>query len=330
MADVVLPEDSNLERYIAGRAYSDVGLKDGKPVAFVQTNIQRPVVKRLYNTRQPDDIFVDLAEKAGFLYGKGGLNDVVNKAFKDPFKLDLNTKYTVKELLDRQVKSDWGPEHGMDEQAPFIQKIVPFKDRYGYSYFPGRKTRHRLYFENLLQTGRLLQARLKENGLSTVPGWEGKKFFDYYVALPQWIDDDQKKAPAEYPLQVINWKTPQFIGLVGGLDNPWLQQVARDLDPYAFGICVNPTTAEELGIRSGDRIAVESRFGKTSGRAILTETIHPRCVGIAGNLGRKSPGLNPIALEGPCYNHLLTGDEGMIDPIAGQIPISEWVRIKKL
>ena len=128
---------------------------------------------------------------------------------------------------------------------------------------------------------------------------------------------------------MINWKTPQFIGLVGGLDNPWLQEVSQNFDPFTFGICLNPATANEYGLQKGDHVMVEFRYGRTEGNVILTETVHPICVGIAGNLGRKSPGMNPIAMNGPCYNHLLTGQEGKIDPIAGQIPISEWVRISK-
>lgn len=329
MADIVLPEDSNLERFIAGRLYQDVGLLDGKPVAYQQTNIQRPVTNRLYDTRQPDDIFIEIAEKAGFLYGKGGLNEALNKGFKEPYWIDLDKKYTIKELLDRQVKSDWGAEHGMDEEAPYVQKVVPFENRYAYSYFPGRQTRHRVYFDHLLETGRKLKSFLEENGLDTVPGWKGEKFFEYYIPFPTLIEEKQDNPPTDYPLRVINWKTPQFIGQVGGNDNPWLQQVARDLDPYIFRICLNPSLAKNLGINNNDMIIVESQYGKTEGKAFLTEIIHPNCVGIAGNLGRRSPGLNPTVLDGPNYNQLLTGDEGLIDPIAGQIPMTEWVSVRK-
>jgi anaerobic selenocysteine-containing dehydrogenase len=331
LSDIILPEDSNLERYIAGRAYRDVSLKDGKPVAFEQTNIQSPVVPRLFDTRQPDDIFIEIAERAGFLYGEKGVFDVINRAFKDEYKLDINKKYTIGELLDRQVKSTWGDASGIEENVPYFQKVVPFKQRYGYTYFPGKDTRHRVYFEHLLQVGLTLKDKLNENGLETVPGWEGKKFFEYYIPVPKWFDDqDANLSDSEYPYRVINWKTPQFLGLVGGSDNPWLYEVSRNFDPYTFGICINPATAKKLGLKSGDEVVVESRYGSTQGRLIFTETIHPICVGIAGNLGRKSPGLNPIAKEGPNYNQLLTGDEGKIDPIAGQIPISEWVRIRKV
>lgn len=329
MSDIVLPEDSNFERYIAGRCYKDVGLKDGQVVAFKQTNIQRPVVDRLYDTRQPDDIFVEIAERVGFLHGEKGVNASLNKSYKDDFKIDTEKKYTIKELLDSQVKSDWGAEHGMDEEGPFIQEIVPMCDRYAYSYHPGKATRHRVYFDHLLETGRKLKAYLQENGLETVPGWEGKEFFEYYVPLPKLIGQEAHVAPEGYPLQVINWKTPQFIGLIGGNDNPYLYQVSKDFDPYMFGACLNTKTAVELGIQAGDAIVVESPYGKVQTTAIITETIHPGCVGIAGNLGRMSPGLNPIALDGPVYNHLLPDVEGMIDPIAGQISVATWVRVEK-
>ena len=197
MADVILAEDSNLERYIAGRAYKDVSLKDNTPVIFTQTNIQSPIVERLYDTRQPDDIFIELADRAGFLYGEKGLNADLSRGFGDDFKLDVNVKYTTRDLLDRQVKTEWGPEASIVADVPFYQEIVPFKNRYGYTYFPDRSTRHRIYFEHLLGVGKDLKKYLAENGLETVPGWEGKKFFEYYIPLPQWIDDPD--APSRMP-----------------------------------------------------------------------------------------------------------------------------------
>jgi len=326
----VLPEDSNLERYIAGRAYKDVGLKDGEPVTFTQTNIQRPVVDRLYNTMQPDDIFIEIADRVGFLFGERGVNSALNRVFKEPFQIDTEQKYTIKELLDRQVKSDWDETVGMDVEEAFIQKTVPFSNRYAYKYHPGRTTRHRVYFDHLLDVGNRLKAYLAENGLDTVPGWEGKKFFEYYIPIPVPIDDPEATTvPADYPLQVINWKTPQFIGLVGGNDNPYLQEISRNFDPYTFGICINPSKARDLGISADDEVLVESQFGKARGKAIITQTIRPDCVGIAGNLGRLSPGMNPVALDGPNYNHLLADIEGLIDPIAGQISVTTWVRVSK-
>lgn len=326
MADVVLAEDSNFERYLYV-TQKEVGMDNGKPAAFTQSTFQRPIASRLYNTRQPDDVFIDLAERAGFLYGKGGLNELLNNSFGEAFKLDLTKKYTTADLLDRLAKTEWGAGHGIDEKAPYLVKWAPFKDRYGYSYFPGRLTKHRIYWANLLEVGRTLQANLKKNNLQTVPGWEGKKFFEYYVPLPKWIEDNP--APADYPLQVVNWKTPQFIGLVGGVDNVWLNEVGRNFDPLAFGVCMNAATATKYGLTAGDQVVVESRYGSTRGKLIVTQLLHPEAVGIAGNLGRVSPGLNPITLDGPNYNRLLTGEEGMIDPIAGSIPISQWVRVRK-
>lgn len=330
MSDIILSEDSNLERYIAGRCYKDVGLQDGEPVAYKQTNIQSPVVNRLYDTMQPDDIFIELADRVGFLYGENGVNAALNKTFKDFSQIDTEVKYSIRDLLTQQIKSDWGEENeGMDTEKAFIQEIVPFKNRYAYSYHPGRTTRHRVYFDHLLETGKKLKTFLQENGLDAVPGWEGEKFFEYYLPFPELIEEVANHAPADYPLQVINWKTPQFIGLVGGNDNPYLQQVARDFDPFTFGVCINGAKAAELGIVAGQEVLVESQYGTARGKALITETIHPSCVGISGNLGRLSPGMNPIALEGPNYNHLLPDQEGLIDPIAGQIPITTWVRVTK-
>ena len=85
-------------------------------------------------------------------------------------------------------------------------------------------------------------------GLKPCRVGKARSSFEYFISSTP-VDRWSKCFPLqdnEYPLRVINWKTPQFIGLVGGLDNPWLQEVSQNFDPYAFGVCINPFNGQGI------------------------------------------------------------------------------------
>jgi anaerobic selenocysteine-containing dehydrogenase len=57
---------------------------------------------------------------------------------------------------------------------------------------------------------------------------------------------------------------------------PWNWEVT---DPESEGIVLNPETAARKGLKDGDWVALEDRFGgKTTGRLIVKPTIHPDSV----------------------------------------------------
>ena len=331
-ADIVLPEDSNLERY-ATMGFKAVGFDaDDNPVCYNQQQVMQPIVERLYDTRMADDIFAEVMEKAGLL---DRFIEVHNEKFGDDCQLPAGVRPTAKQLFDCQIKTAFGTDHGIDEVTPegFISETYSWDRRYNYAFYPELEHghyRHRMYFEHMVLTGRKLKEELAAVGLDNVPGWtDSGRYFDYFTAFPEFFEDDYVYNVEGYDMRVINWKTQQFTGLVGGNDNPYLVQVSKDWDPWTYGICINPAKAAELGVKKGDTLVVESPHGKLEGPAILTECFRPDCVGIGGNLGRKSLGLNPIANEGQCYNDLLAIYEDWIDPIAAQIPMTPWARVTK-
>jgi hypothetical protein len=56
--------------------------------------VRVPPIEPLFDSRGEIEIYLDLCEKAGILYGEGGYLDHLNKALnlKDPYTLDLTKK----------------------------------------------------------------------------------------------------------------------------------------------------------------------------------------------------------------------------------------------
>jgi anaerobic selenocysteine-containing dehydrogenase len=76
---------------------------------------------------------------------------------------------------------------------------------------------------------------------------------------------------------------------------------------------------------------VESRYGKSKGRAKLTELIHPEVIGIPGCYGRGTTHMNPLSKEGPPFNVLMTAKDNVaLDPLSGTIDVGPKVKIRKI
>jgi anaerobic selenocysteine-containing dehydrogenase len=319
-------------------AYYDV-TTDGKSCSnatrgLTGLNVRSPFVPPIYNTRQSEDIVFELAERMGMLPGVNGMLSGMLR-LGDTYKLKPMQRYKWRDVVNRMLIAKYGQEHDLDsfKQTGFLIESKPLKQTYNYFYFPGSATRIPIYSEHLWAAGETLKANLASVNVE-VPGWEGKmdEYFDFYKPVPHWIVSHLLKASPEYDLFVINWKIPFLLfGLGGTIDNPWAQEIIRGFDPYTHVFCVHPDTAAEKGIEEGDTIEATSQHGgKVSGNVHLTELVHPKVIGVAGNFGRVSVGLNPIAQGGLNYNQLLGTSEDTIDPVIGALDNSARVKIERI
>jgi anaerobic selenocysteine-containing dehydrogenase len=334
MSDIVLPEPFFLEREMA-RFYLVTHQTIADDVRGLTLVLGRKPVKQLHDTRLCDEILTDVAERAGFLYGQHGLNDLINRSFglKGKHELDLHKKYRIREIIDRRIKTIFGDEYGFEylmEHGQIQKCSTPGKLGYNYYYWPGNKTRHPLYFEHLKATGDKLKTNLQDHRVD-IPGWKDtSNFFAFYQPIPYWIPNAEFDAPSEYDLWAINWKTHLMpFGTGDTQENSWLHELAEN-DPYEMTIHINRATAEQKKIKDNDVICVESRYGKVSGRAKLTELIHPEVVGIPACYGSGTLLMNPVAKEGTNFNRLLTMKEDVgVDPLSGSIDIGPRVKVYK-
>jgi thiosulfate reductase/polysulfide reductase chain A len=112
------------------------------------------------------------------------------------------------------------------------------------------------------------------NALAGKKDAEGKDCPDLPVYQPRdWQPD------AEFPLYLINWKESTHTH-ARTQNNRWLVELKPE-NPLQ----IHKRTAERLGIKEGDAVSVESKYGKTLAKAHVTEEIHPDVVGLQHGFG---------------------------------------------
>ncbi len=301
-ADVVLP-GATLEKYegpfAATDQYTDA------------TTLRIPVIKPLFQSRGDIDIYLDLCEKAGILYGKGGYLDHLNKALKlkEPYKLPLDRKPTVREIFDRWAKSEGIPEGVayFEKNGVKVKGSVPATKLYGYATEPPfGGVRHRFYGESLLR----YRHQMQKEGVPEL-------YWRDYTPLPTWRKPTMEGSPPEYDLYLISFKLIEFKQSRAS-QIPLLAELA----PRAY-LEINPKTAKAKGIRDGDPVWVESHnalTGETRKVQVIAryrEGIRPDTVAMPHHYGEVAN--HPWAREqGPTPNALFFTGEGYVANTADQ------------
>ncbi len=333
LSDVLLPEHSALERLRVVPFYLQHQSIDDEVSGLKMIQLREPV-PTLFNTRNADDIFMDLAERLGILYGEGGLYDHLNQAvdwvdkadglnMNGEWKLSVNRRYTLEEIFDRQIRGwPYGGGKGLEDlkEKGYIEHWKPRKEFYLYYYFPDNQTRHPFYLMGLKEVGDRLRANLIEHNISFPMIEDMEYVLDLYRPIPHWVESSEFRAPAEgYDLWAINWKTPYIANDASNLTgNPWLAEIYAK-DPWESVILLNPATATRKSLGDGDAVVVESRYGRIEGRLRVSELFHPDAVGIGGSYGLGTCQSNPLNRRGPNFNALLSIDPVTFDGVsAGQ------------
>lgn len=336
-SDILLPEPAPYQRYgiqSIGTGHF-VQVQDANLLQINGVMARIPIVPLDHQTRQADDIYLELAERIGFLYGDGGLNDHLNHLWElqSPYKLDLNKRYGTAEILDRVLKSRFEVEKGIEffKDAGIHYKMRSKAESYNSFYFPEGTTRYPFYFEHLLRTGDTLRQNLSKHDL-TIPEQNMADVWRFYQPIPQWVGRPDEGVAAEYDLIAMNWSTPQF--RTHGSDqtgNPILNEVADETDPYQFVILMNGETAARKGLHEGDEVVVDAYWGGSAqGVLKVTNLLHPDALGVPGIHGFKSQHRNPMATKGPHFNSLLNTAEGTFDPLHGGIDKNPRVRVYRV
>lgn len=299
-ADVVLPA-ATMEKY-----EGPLGVKTAYEDA---ESLRVPPMEPLYNSRGDIDIYLDLCEKAGILYGEGGYLDHINKELKlkGPYKLDLNIKPTVREIFDRWAKSE-----GIEEGVSYFEKngvkdkgkLLATK-KYGYVTSPPfGGVRHRLYGESLVRLRDEMKAKAAD-----------KLYWRDYTALPTWRQPTMDSSPSDYDLYLISFKRVEF------KQSRTPIPLVRELSPEQY--CeINTSAAAARGIRDGDEIWVESHNAVTGEvrrvktKARLVEGLRPDTVAMSHHYGMWT---HPWTKDGgPTPNTIFYTMEGYVTNTADQ------------
>ncbi len=308
LADVVLPEHTELERYEPLCS----SIKPALAKKFAGVFLTQPAVEPVHNTRDIHYMLTELADRLGILRE---YNEHLNSTMglQPLFKLDPGRKYSTEELVDKQCKSATDGVHGLewfkDRGAMF--GAVPVEEHYGaHLEMKARKLRYSIpYMEDVKRTGEKLAKNLAKVGVKWWPTTE-------YVALPVYIPSVIEDVPPEYDFYVTTCRLPQFAHGTN-VDIPWFNELAR-LFPGQENILMNEDAARQRGIRQGDEIWVESPVGRVKRKVDLTQGIRPDTILIAGQFGQWA---TPVAKDtGRVSQTVLTPLRlDWTDPVTGEM-----------
>lgn len=314
-ADIVLPDTSALERLVPSpnRVYNHLNNITG----YWYWGLMQPVTKPTGEARHWWEVMVELADRVGF--SQDFYRALNLTGLEHPYKLDLNKKYTFEEIIDRKLKSEFGPEHGLDwfKKNGYLKFRRKVAERYP---ILSVKPKYPIYFENYLRAGEKVKNEAEKNGIP----WDTSD----YLAIPDWKPNaGMERKTEEYDLYCINYKTPiSFMSYTA--ENAWLNEIA-ERHPYYYKILINADTGRKKGIKDGDLVSVASRTNKVKGVAKLTELIHPEVIGIAGTFGSWAKG-KPIARsKGVHFNSLPPMEAERLDVISGAEDECPEVKIYK-
>ncbi|MFV2063843.1 MAG: molybdopterin-dependent oxidoreductase [Chloroflexota bacterium] len=292
-ADVVLPA-ATLEKYEGPHSAND---QYTDAVA-----LRVPAMAPLFESRGEIDIYLDLTEAVGVLYGEGGYLDELNKSLKlePPHALPLDKKPKPREIFDHWALAQ-GIEEGVvhfETKGVYVKGPMKPTKRYGYVTDPPfGGALHRFYGESLLRYRTEMEAKGAE-----------EVYWRDYTPFPTWRSPTLDASPADYDLYLISYKLIEYKQNRAGF-MPLLAELAprQRLD-------VNPRTARGRGIADGDEVWVESHNAVTGETrrlktwASYTEAIRPDTVGMPNHFGLWA---DPRAAgRGPSPNEIYYVGEG--------------------
>jgi anaerobic selenocysteine-containing dehydrogenase len=267
--------------------------------------VRVPPAAPLGQSRGEIEIYLDLCERVGVLYGPGGYLDHLNEALhlKEPYRLPLDRKPTVREIFDR-----WAKAEGIAEGVAYFERhgvkgkgTIPARAYYGTAADPPFDgIRHRLYGESLLRYRHQMQAR----GVAEL-------YWRDYTPLPTWRRPTMDGSPPAYDLYLISYKLIEFKQSRAS-QIPLLAELA----PRQW-VEIHPATARARGIADGDEVWVESHHALTGETrrvkavARYRQGIRPDVVGMPHHFGEVAR--HPWAAgQGPTPNVLFFTGEGYV------------------
>jgi anaerobic selenocysteine-containing dehydrogenase len=330
VADIVLPDACFLERYTPAVSFPSTFSHPQGEDDWGWT-IRQPVVKPLYERRDFNEVMLEISKRLKILpkYYKG-LNDAVvmryGGAMDEKYKLceDGSVEHSWPDVCDRLLKDRFGEEHGLE----YVSKKGVFtwpkrkEDVYWKWFNPSRVP---IYFEYFIDSGEQI-AKLCDD-------FNAKEFFDFdwsrFKALADWHPcPTHTETNPEYDMYTFYWRAVMHCNSLTQ-QNPWLDECSQE-DPYVYAIQMHRKTAEEKGIKQGDKVWLENPQGhRVRGWVGLTDGIEPHHLAIAAVAGHWGEYM-PIAKgKGTFFNDLVEMDKEHTDPLTLNQDICCRVKIYK-
>lgn len=318
-ADVILPDAHDFERFDmfpANDPYAFIAPGPGEWYFLFRQAVAEPPG----DAKPWTEIYLEIAERMGFV---GEIFALGNTMWHlgDAYRLEPGRTYTVREIAERQAKTIFGDGMSLDgitRTSASVLRRKTIEEAYPRMFLPSRVP---VYLEYLLDHRRDVQAVLDELHLD----WD----LSSYSPVPRWIPCEAEACRGEDELIATNNKVPthQFSTTT---ENMWIDEVAQS-NPYTYHVMMHTASAGRRGLKTGDLVCVESKYGKYVGRLRVTELVHPDSVNCSGSFGHWAGGLPVSRKKGVMHNALLPPPNlDRIDTLSGQIDQCVAVRVYKV
>jgi len=302
-ANLVLPDCTYLERWQDAPAPSSVPI----PV----WGIVQPMVEPLHDTRATGDVLLDLAARIGGTLAEGTpagtFEDLVQERGRALATARrggvFGDEWTRGELRELESRGWWVP-HGqsdsdfwsdLQERGGWFDPYYDYHDRSMFSRFSDGKAR--LWSVDARRAIGLSDAEIKSGSQP--------------LRLAPTSDE------AGYTLRLIPYRVMTFSS--GGTTlTPWLMENLGLMTGNAWEtwIELNPSTAQEAGLKEGQIVSVESKVGQFRSRVRLFAGTQPGAVNVPYGLHTKIEGWGAIDGSNP-----LRATGNRIDPVTG---LPDW------
>ncbi|MBI4184125.1 MAG: molybdopterin-dependent oxidoreductase [Proteobacteria bacterium] len=297
MADIVLPDLTYLESWHLSPTRGTI---DRKHVA-----IRQPMAN-VFNL--PHDAYTILWELAKRLGIRDAYIDNINKQWGlKKFPLQAGQDYSAREFVERAWKEkSGGKEFDYALEHAFVGKKLKSEDIYlkGVEHeFKGPdKPKMFLYAEQLVGSLKNIKETVAKHGIKNI---DLKAYALALSPLPrrEHAFPTPHLEARDYPFYLVTHKRMNRNQSGNTATNPILNALGADFDENF--VVINRTKAKELGIADEDAVTIETRVGKVSGRAMLSEGVRPDTVTVSYHYGQWSTGLPERARKGTWINSVL-------------------------
>jgi anaerobic selenocysteine-containing dehydrogenase len=297
-ADIVLPA-ATMEKYEGPLSLRTLHEK--------ADSLRMPIIDPLFKSRGEIEIYIDLCEKIGILFGEEGYLDYVNKELKLPSELalSLDKKPSIEEIFDRWARSKGKDLDWFKENSVKVSKISTDEFYMRAWEPPHGGIKAHLYSEILLRFGRIM----KDKGADKI-------YYQDYTAFPTWRTPTIFISPDEYDLNLITYKKVEH-----KQSRTAFNALLNELEPENH-LQMNAQTARAKDISDGDTVWVESHNGRTNdtykvqAKVDVIQGIRPDTVALSAHYGHWK---HPVARhKGVSSNRLYPTGEGYIDMTGNQ------------
>lgn len=318
-ADIVLPDCDYLQSLDSRSSFPFIF---GHPAGMGEWcwGIRQPVTDPRGEQRRFADVLLEIAERVGFA---PDMNAAINGflGLQPPYRLQPDQVYTWEEICDRELKNNFGAEHGLEWFKE--HGVIKWKKTPDEVYWRATTdARVPVYWEFLVDLYEKIRAIAEPRGLS-IPREYYEPLVDFLPCHSHYCDREGFDFYAFYYRDTVH--TNSYT-----MENPWLDEAAR-LDPYSYSIVVNRREGERRGLVHGEPIRVETETGRSvEGRVCLSEAIHPEGLGIAALAGHWGDGMPVAKGKGVFFNELLELDWAHVSPVNLNLDLCVKVKVTRV